>query len=336
MDLPEGLEVVDEIAMSGCKKLVISSWPTTLKEIGRKAFSSCLSSFIPNLTIPESVTSIGEDAFSSCYMETVDIKANIPSLNVSLFSDCTKLKKIKISSYTTEITLAFRNPFPQTLLEALEVDEDNPAYTAVDDVLMTKDQDQIIQYPYGKKLASYEIPSTVASLGDYSFVQIQIDSVTIPASVTDIGKSCFYYSTIKKVKVYWEEPLTVDETVFSHPETEMTLYVPYGTAEKYKAATAWKDYFTTIIESPKDNPTDISATEKGESIRISNVMDGQFTVNGAEGAMEVSIYNIAGDKIWNQTVMAGEPVSAGNMSQGIYIVSVRTEAGKVITQKIIK
>ena len=76
--------------------------------------------------------------------------------------------------------------------ESIEVNPANPAFTAIDGVLYTKDTSTIVQYPIGRDNTSFEIPSHVNAIGNGAFTRASsLTSVSIPAGVTSIGTDAF-------------------------------------------------------------------------------------------------------------------------------------------------
>lgn len=140
-----------------------------------------------------------------------------------------------------------------------------------------------------------EIPSTVmvddgsaeinvSSIGSYAFYgNNAITSVDIPANIGGVpsyptraagddmeglGEYAFANcSKLNTVIVHWDEPLNISSTVFEgDPLKDMTLIVPKGLVEKYRAAEVWKD-FGNITEATVDGVTSSSfITTTGETV----------------------------------------------------------------------
>ena len=99
-------------------------------------------------------------------------------------------------------------------------------------------------------LTSVTIPNSVTSIGSSAFSNCSgLTSVTIPNSVTSIGQYAFSgCSGLTSIYSYIENPASVTGSNFySLNYTNATLYVPYGTKNKYLATNGWKN-FTKIVE----------------------------------------------------------------------------------------
>ena len=141
--------------------------------------------------IETGVKSVGSHAFSGlANMNNVTIPGTVESIGDGSFAYTTSLPAVTIPSSTTHIgNGAFSY---STGLSELTVEQDNPNYSSQDGVLFNENQTTLIQYPSGKQDEHYVIPSSVTTIGDYSFAgSVYLRTVTIHSSVKTIGEGAF-------------------------------------------------------------------------------------------------------------------------------------------------
>ena len=123
---------------------------------------------ITSVTIESGVTTIGSNAFLGCTsLTSVTIPSSVMTIGDYAFSYCTSLTEFLVSS-------------------------GNPNFSSGDGVLYDKDKTTLIAYPVGKTESSFEIPSSVTTIGGFAFGGCtSLASVAIPSSVTTIGEGAF-------------------------------------------------------------------------------------------------------------------------------------------------
>ena len=139
--------------------------PGSVTSICALAFAGCTG--LTSITIPDSVTEIGGLAFYGCTgLTSITIPDSVAGIGMSAFAMCTGLTSI-------------------------DVDKNNENYLSEDGVLFNKDKTSLIAYP-GAKNGAYAIPDSVTSISNYAFANCTgLTSITIPASVTEIGDGVF-------------------------------------------------------------------------------------------------------------------------------------------------
>ena len=165
--------------------------PDTVKVIGNRAFSDCITLF--ECDIPGSVSIIGDAAFMNCPYLDVEIPEGVTTIGVEafyytmvyneegLFPDNfdfmmdtsifvrTELKEMKIPSTVTSIGEgAFAR---STLIVGFDVDENNPMYQSVDGVLYSKDGRNLLQYPLASTSTNCDVLDSVENIANYAFAE---------------------------------------------------------------------------------------------------------------------------------------------------------------------
>ena len=295
INIPAGVTSIGVSAFSGCEKLASISFaantPLKSTNIGDYAFQDCinlktlkisgsgamtdynlnnqpwkdLKSQITTVTIESGVTSIGDYAFYNCAnLASVTIPATVTSIGDYAFSRCTNLTAITIPAGVESIgTAAFNGCINLT---AFNVAEENTNYSSEDGVLFNKTKTTIVSYPAGKTATTYEIPTTVTSIGNGAFVGCSnLTSVNIPANVTSIGEAAFMgcsnltsvnipanvtaigeaafmgCSNLASVTVY-APACTLGPSAFDLCAVALKIYVFNEKVDNYKAAANWGSY----------------------------------------------------------------------------------------------
>ena len=181
------------------------------------------------------VTSIGWGAFSSCSNLTYGGEA---------FYDCDGLSSVSIPNSVTEIRRdAFRSCNGLTSVHITDL----AAWCKID--FYNENSNPLIighhLYLNGEEIKDLVIPNSVTSIGVYAFRDCRsLTSVTIPKSVTFIGDYAFYEcSSLTSVVSKMENPCYIYWNCFPNDVFyNVTLYVPKGTADKYRSTDCWNKF----------------------------------------------------------------------------------------------
>ncbi|MBR5093560.1 MAG: leucine-rich repeat protein [Oscillospiraceae bacterium] len=195
----DGVTSIGNYAFDHCSKIGSVSIGGDVTRIGNGAFRNCAS--LTTVAVPDSVTEIGFSAFSFCSnLETVTIGSGAASMGSATmgcsFEHCYALKSITVSPANT----AFCS-------------EDGVLFKLTDG-----ERAELICYPAAREGESYEIPDTVTSLFRYAFYRSKyLDSVTIPASVTEINTFCFANANdLTEISFLGGAPGTIKSDAFSN------------------------------------------------------------------------------------------------------------------------
>lgn len=156
--------------------------------IGRNAFAGCS---IKSVDIPEGVTKIDEWAFNGCgSLEFLEFPNSLVSIGRWAFYGCSRITSINITRNLTDI--AYNVFAALTSLESYTCSPFNSKYCAVGGILYSKDMTTLVAYPQAAPATSFDIPSTVTTVGDYCLHNCDnLTEVNIPETVTKFGMNIF-------------------------------------------------------------------------------------------------------------------------------------------------
>lgn len=212
--------------------------PSTIKVVGHGAFASCndlknitlhegletieydafLYSSIQSIKIPKSVKSIGNDAFFGSDLTSIVIPAGVKSLGSGVLCNCESLKSAVIESGLERIEAYFFSN-----CKALES-------VTIPSTIKVIDEGAFMGCA---KLTKIDLPQGLKSIGEDAFSNTGLTSVTVPSSVTKIGK----YAFPDNCKVNNEAPLIINnegEAVSLDEASEIGMVVKYGQTEARK------------------------------------------------------------------------------------------------------
>ena len=205
VELPEGLTRIGGGAFYGCNALTEVTIPDSVMD-GADAFIACssLTEFHVGAGNPMYCTLDGvlfdKDRRSLIVYPagkrdaSYEIPEGVRNLGYNAFDGCEYLTEVTLpDSLSLNENYITWPPFLECpSLTAIHVSSGNSCVSSLDGVLFTKDRTILLEYPSGKKEASYEIPEGVKSLEDGAFWKCAfLTELTVPDSVTDIDLCAF-------------------------------------------------------------------------------------------------------------------------------------------------
>ena len=164
------------------------------------------------VTVPGSVATIQGGTFANLTgLTAVTLQEGVTAIEAGAFEGCAKLSKVVIPASCTAID-------PQAFANcpgiAIEVAEGNEVYASVDGALLSKDGATLWLAP--GNVAAYSVPTGVQTIAGQAFRNnAALTSVTLPASVTTVGREAFAAcAKLKTVAFLGEPPATVGENGF--------------------------------------------------------------------------------------------------------------------------
>ena len=218
--MPEEPDLLEEVIL-----------PSTLKKIDREAFVKRTN--LKKTIIPNGVEEIGQGAFEDCFgLESINIPSTVKTID-------------------TMFTFPKNSPWggEDTPFKSIDVDPSNKNYCSIDGMLYSKDKKTMLHVPAKSFKEKIVIPKEVEVIASYcfdnysdstpieiefeegsqlkviepeAFMDLVIDSVTIPEGTETIRQEAFYRGEINKVSLP-KQIESVEKFAFSRAE-EIEVY----------------------------------------------------------------------------------------------------------------
>ena len=202
---------------------------------------------IESVSLPDSLVKIGSLCFANSKIKRIQLPKNLEEIGHKNFP----------STLESYITLPAKlRVFPTDniqnckALTEIFVDEENENFKSIEGILYNHDVTEILICPRGmegkvivpktvkriadycfdgcSKLTSIELPRSIETIGSYAFSGLTLDRLTIPNSVTSIGESCFYNTTVRQKFRFSQRITCLPDNCFEHafiPSTDFLVNI---------------------------------------------------------------------------------------------------------------
>lgn len=207
----------------------------SVTSISDNAFAG--NSVVTSITIHNGVTRLGSNSFANCVnLDTVNLPASIQNIDGETFFGCESLQTFTIPAGVGVIGNA---PFRGcTQLDTILVDSNSKTYSAADGVLYSKNFVSLIQFPEGKKDASFTLPQEVETLGNYAFYNCSsLTEINLSANLKSIGCYAFAGVSITEMTVS-NNVVWIGSNAFDRCNMLQTLSLPFVGSSKAESGTS--------------------------------------------------------------------------------------------------
>lgn len=197
--LPEGLEVIGDMAFYQCERLKEVNIPSTVKRIDSDAFKYCSS--LNTVKLPVGIESVGGGAFAGTNVTEMDLSNVKSAINtrfgdMEMFADCKNLKRVTLS------------PMIERVADKMFI-----GCTSLEEVV---------------------IPNGVKIIGERAFGGCtSLENIILPTTLTKIERSAFNSAGLKEVIIPYGTKL-ISTSAFARCENLEALYIPDSVDTMYQ------------------------------------------------------------------------------------------------------
>ena len=258
VNIPEGYKSIEVSTFEGFKGLTSVTIPGSLEMLASYSFEGCTALQTVNFAADTASTlTINLKSFKDCSsLQQITLPKRLSSMNAGVFVGCTALQKITVADGCANFT-----------------SDGNNLYVKENDA----DTYSLIGYAAGQDTTDLTIPSEVNGKSVTSIFRLtfqnntKLQSVTIPASVTNFLSSCFDgCSALKKVSIAAENP-TIANYAFTDLAADSVIEVANDSVVSKFTSSTYTSSKTTIQVKSAEPETEAtpaaSLTVKGAGVK---------------------------------------------------------------------
>lgn len=323
VNIPEGYKSIEVSTFEGFKGLTSVTIPGSLEMLASYSFEGCTALQTVNFAADTASTlTINLKSFKDCSsLQQITLPKRLSSMNAGVFVGCTALQKITVADGCANFT-----------------SDGNNLYVKEDDA----DTYSLIGYAAGQDTTDLTIPSEVNGKSVTSIFRLtfqnntKLQSVTIPASVTNFLSSCFDgCSALKKVSIAAENP-TIANYAFTDLAADSVIEVANDSVVSKFTSSTYTSSKTTI--QVKNAEPETEATPAASlTVKGAGVKDGYsyYTVKLDSAAnLSTMIVNLSFDasQVSQDAQVTGKPAAYAKLNDSRFSLLTQTwkkEGGKV-------
>lgn len=278
--IPEGYTSLKGNAFTNCYGLKAITIPSSVTRINYNAFEGCKN--LASVTFAESSSnlSFGNKVFLGCTsLNHITLPARLSDLGAGVFQGCTSLSDLTIAADNADYLMQDGNVYVKN--------DDGESYT-------------FHSYAPASSATSFTIPSEVNGKPVTSIFRLAfqnhstLQSVVIPACVTDLKASCFEgCSALKKVSI-GAESITLGGSAFVGLPEGSVIEVANETVKNAFEPSTYYTYYT---------PDNTTIKIKGSEPEVEATPAASLTVKGAGVKDGYSYYTVKLDRAANLSTM---------------------------------
>lgn len=308
--LPDDILEIGDFAFAYAISLTDVNFPSSLRYIGKSAFTDCIQLTADKLSFGENLEKLDEQAFYQCIGLTghIHLPESLRWIDYAVFYHC-KISGINFPSSLEYLgCMAFAGSRFKTAIlpddcylcphgdqfynnwELIEVHlPDNLEFVpdgvvgdciSLNKVNVPKKAVYIGEFAFDQtKIEEIEIPESVVAIKQDAFQSCnRLQTIVFPSSLSELGDNVFNLCTsLHSIYCKAEEPPICTEGIngsnpFNSLNTSIPVYIPINTRDKYHSAHGW-NYFTNFIETDNFPSAGIDDVLTDKMERAPNVYD---------------------------------------------------------------
>ena len=236
-DVSYQVSAIHEGAFSRAEELTLVHIPSSVKEIGDNAFSGC--SKLEGVIFPASEPTLGKGVFAGCKsLRHISFGSDWRKVDFAIFADSEVLTSVFIPAQVVDV----KNLKLVKMIERIDVDPNNPAFSSIDGALYSKDGKAFYACPCAQT-GRFVVASGAERIQEGAFNGCEgLESIVLPETVHAFSFLDFASCTsLKELTVLSEIPPVTAKwngsPVFAirKPVPEFRVYVPAASMDRYQS-----------------------------------------------------------------------------------------------------